>query len=109
MTIDLALEDTTAPAFQATGFNCPFCIVYAQQTWYRIRDPYGTRLGGRASEDDDTQVWVAQCFRCKKYSVWHKKKMIYPSEGIAPLPHPDLPDDDDHHHDQIKDDSVRCC
>jgi hypothetical protein len=74
MTIDLALEDTTAPAFQATGFNCPFCIVYAQQTWYRIRDPYGTRLGGRASEDDDTQVWVAQCFRCKKYSVWHKKR-----------------------------------
>jgi hypothetical protein len=32
--------------------------------------------------------------------------MIYPSEGIAPLPHPDLPDNDHHHHhhDQIKDD-----
>jgi hypothetical protein len=30
--------------------------------------------------------------------------MIYPSEGIAPLPHPDLPDDDHHHDDQIKDD-----
>jgi hypothetical protein len=66
MTIDLALEDTTAPAFQATGFNCPFCTVYAQQTWYRIRDPYGTRLGGRASEDDGPQVWDF-CLLLKKH------------------------------------------
>lgn len=28
--------------------------------------------------------------------------MIYPFEAIAPLPHPDLPDND-HHHDQTKD------
>ncbi len=52
---------------------------------------------GWSSEDEDPQVWVAQCFRCKEYSVWHKGKMIYPSEGIAPLPHPDLPDDEKDH------------
>ena len=83
--IDLAGEDATAPAFQAKGFTCPFCRLYAQQDWYRFRDPHGTRMGG-GSKDDDPQTWLAQCFRCKKYSVWHKEKMIYPSEGL-PLFH----------------------
>lgn len=74
MTIDLALKDTTAPALQATAFICPFCTVYAQQTWYRFRDPYGSRLSRRPPKHDDPQAWVVQCFRCKKYSVWHKKR-----------------------------------
>lgn len=99
MTI-LASEDTTAPSFQVEGFTCPFCSLYAQQNWKGFQTPRRLRLGGGSTRDEDLQLWVAQCFRCKEYSVWHKEKMIYSTGGIAPMPHPDLPDDDEH----IKDD-----
>ena len=101
----MSSSDPGAPTFQVREFICPFCGVYAQQNWSTCRLPHGTIMGG-GSRDDYPQTSHAQCVRCKKYSVWHKEKMIYPSEGIAPSPHPDLPVDDDNHHDHIKDDYI---
>ncbi|MFL6487491.1 MAG: DUF4145 domain-containing protein [Nitrososphaera sp.] len=104
----MASEDTTtAPIFQVEEFTCPFCAVYAHQTWTRCRTYYGTRYGG-LKDDDDPQTWHAQCFRCKKFSVWHEKKTLYPTGGMAPFPDRDLPvdakDDPEDKKDHIKDD-----
>ncbi len=37
-------------------------------------------------------IFISQCFNCKKISVWIYDRMIYPSKGEAPPPNPDLPD-----------------
>jgi len=34
---------------------------------------------------------IASCNRCHDKSIWAEKKMVYPFESSAPLPHEDIP------------------
>jgi len=77
-----------APEHRRTAFNCPHCGAYSNQLWY---DLYINRLGLGFEKVADLDL--AYCAHCYQYSVWHQKRMSYPSSGTAPLPNPDLPDE----------------
>ena len=77
------------PSFMKTAFNCPFCSAYAEQTWCVLRysTPKDPSLIPPPLPNDDK---VCFCSHCKKYSIWHDGKMIFPEfAGIEP-PNSDL-------------------
>ena len=76
-----------APKYEETAFNCPRCGAYARQVWAIINYVIGITW----YPANDLQIVV--CSHCTEYSLWHKKKMIYPLSGNAPLPNSDLPDE----------------
>jgi len=77
-----------APYWEGSAFNCPFCKAYANQTWFDIEYyESGSRNLARAGSK------VCRCEHCKKFSIWHEWKMIYPEfSGVEP-PNPDLSTD----------------
>ena len=81
-----------APHWEGSAFNCPFCKAYANQIWFDLyienRQGY---TGFQKLEEYGSKVCF--CLHCKKYSIWHQHKMIYPEfSGIEP-PNPDLDPD----------------
>jgi hypothetical protein len=73
------------PGHNKEAFNCPLCGAYADHGWQALWNDPDDQRGGHLD--------VAVCRHCKKYSIWHRLRMIYPTSGAAPLPNPDLPDD----------------
>ncbi len=73
-----------SPEMNASGYNCPHCGAYAQQTW---ATPYVV------SDGPITNLRYGYCSHCLNYTLWHYKKMIYPNSGTAPMPIPDMPND----------------
>lgn len=74
-----------APEHLKEAFNCPLCGAYASQQWVDlVQDPTESR-GGRLQS--------CVCRRCKEYSIWHRRRMVYPTSGAAPFPNTDLPDE----------------
>jgi hypothetical protein len=73
--------------FNKTAFNCPNCGVYAMQNWElgfskSLKSSFQKRIA---------ELYVALCEHCRDYSIWYNERMIYPSIGNAPSPHPSLP------------------
>ncbi len=75
------------PAFHLDAFNCPHCNAYSEQTWSPTRF---YRQGSHWGLDD---LLHAFCSHCRKYSLWHFEKMIYPEDAGVPPPNPDLTED----------------
>lgn len=71
------------PKFQAQSFNCPFCNAYAHQTWSEL-----LYYDGDANYLKDD--YVCLCSYCKRYSIWHMRKMVYPDFSGIELPNDDL-------------------
>jgi len=74
----------TPPAFQLPAFHCPFCGVLCRQywtdTWYHDNGAF----------TPFNELKFAHCEGCRKRSVWHNGKMVYPDvSGITP-PNTDL-------------------
>ena len=75
----------TAPQFKLDAFHCPLCGVY--------------ELNGQYSHP--TMYLEAKCSCCNETSLWRRigcigseeAEMIYPDNGIAPLPDKDMPED----------------
>jgi hypothetical protein len=76
-----------APTFDAKAFNCPLCHAYAQQHWERV-----ARHGHQRVEWLD-EYGASFCLHCKKWLMWHEKKIIVPDVSAAPPPNEDLDDD----------------
>ena len=57
----------------------PFCGAFAHQTWMQ--------------HQNDPDVWVAQCRRCSKFSVWALEALVFPRTSVAPAPNADLSED----------------
>jgi len=72
-----------SPGWEKSAFNCPHCGAYAKQNWFDL-EYYDNGY--------ETLKYVKVCFctHCKKYSIWHQGKMIYPDfSGVEP-PNSDL-------------------
>lgn len=66
----------TAPKFEESAFNCPYCIAFSNQNWHGLKTISGPYLHNTR---------VCYCSRCKQYSIWHEEIMIYPDfSGIEP-------------------------
>lgn len=75
-------EKYVAPKFEADGFHCPHCDVYAHQKWFPM-------FSWSKKEFEDLSCSI--CERCGQYTVWFGNGMIYPSASTAPLPSEDMP------------------
>lgn len=75
-----------APEFKGSAFNCPYCGAYARMTWYQLH-----------YNQTSAPFRRAQCEHCRKPSYWHSTEesdyMIVPNNALAPMPHPDTPED----------------
>ena len=82
-----------APVFGEASFNCPHCNAYSHQTWESIRSYDEQSRTQYPSCNYVTDLKIAWCARCERYSLWLKEKMIYPEESGIQMPNPDLRDD----------------
>jgi len=74
----------TPPAFQLPAFHCPFCGVLCRQYWTH------TWYHDNGAFTPFNELKFAHCEGCRKRSVWHNGKMVYPDvSGITP-PNTDL-------------------
>jgi hypothetical protein len=73
------------PKFKERGFNCPHsnCGAYALQRWNDLYTP-----GSSVISDLD----IAYCDHCGKYSLWQNHNLIYPAVRNAPPAHSDMPE-----------------
>ena len=56
--------------------------------------PFFSNLGsGSLSSPDLCNVFVSECFNCRKLSLWICDRLVYPHPGEAPPPNPDLSED----------------
>ena len=88
----------TFPECEKSEFNCPHCLVFAQQGWhnitYRQMPPAGTGTSteNMAHEFSALPIYrYASCLSCNQISIWEDEKMIYPLFGVSPLPNADMP------------------
>ena len=79
------------------GFHCPYCHVYADQTWGEA-----TWREESIDESDDyaeniriegVDMKVSVCSHCENPTFWLAEKIIYPPIHASPPANSDLPDD----------------
>lgn len=84
------------PEIFKSSFHCPICGTFAHMKWFRIGRSGLTRPYAEA-----------ECSHCRECSFWRVEEtrqnggdinslqgtMLYPDNGIAPLPESDMPDD----------------
>lgn len=76
----------TQPTWESSAFNCPLCGAYANQEWFDIEYYYESGYQNLARAGSK----ACRCGHCKKFSIWHEWKMIFPEFlGIDP-PNGDL-------------------
>ena len=85
------------PEYGNMGFHCPYCHVYADQTWGEATwreesidesDDYAENI--RIEEVD---MKVSVCSHCENSTFWLAEKIIYPPIHASPPANSDLPDD----------------
>lgn len=74
------------PRYGKTEFHCPLCDVFAQQKWHGC---FFDNDGSGYADLDKLQV--SFCVHCNRFSYWIDKKLVYPTQITAPLPHIDMP------------------
>jgi hypothetical protein len=69
--------------FYGNDFVCPYfnCQTKTHQDWFQLSYLKDSGEGtGSNVVHPLTFLYVSQCYTCKKYSVWHAMKLIYPLE-----------------------------
>ncbi len=81
--------ETVVPVFRKGAFHCHACAVFAPQEWSQLIDGVST-----------SNIWKCHCTNCHVASYWIsfnraelEPARIYPRQGGAPIPHPDMPDE----------------
>ncbi|PPC92874.1 MAG: hypothetical protein CTY33_10110 [Methylotenera sp.] len=77
-----------APVCGQEGFTCPNCGAFAQQENWGYGD---NGVGPYSGSQGQYAVGVSLCMHCKKHTIWHYDKMVYPYRGSAPMPNKDMP------------------
>lgn len=79
-------------------FTCPYCAITSQQEWGHIQfcsEYIEDRVQVTGEHYDAGEKWdgiyTSWCINCEKATLWESRKIVYPSTGIFPSPHEDLP------------------
>lgn len=110
------MPKTIVPIPLASSYTCPFCETTSTVNWYGIshaqqaklsdeldngidshspkpKGYYHTIINSFGSSSAELHDWAfAECNHCKKMTVWHKDKMVYPSTCPVDPPNPDMPE-----------------
>ena len=86
------------PKHRSHTFNCPYCDVYAHQSWNHISEYNKNDTERSYTPDgpislDQGEVEISTCLHCKEKTFWLAENIIYPAPRTAPPANSDLPDD----------------
>ncbi|MDE0465785.1 MAG: DUF4145 domain-containing protein [Candidatus Poribacteria bacterium] len=86
------------PKYSSREFNCPYCDVYAHQSWTHISEYNKTDTERKYTRDspislEQGEVEISTCLHCKEKTFWLAENIIYPVRCTAPPANSDLPDD----------------
>ncbi|MBP1640463.1 MAG: hypothetical protein H6Q17_2046 [Bacteroidetes bacterium] len=79
-------EKVITPEFNKSAFHCPWCGVFAQQS-FQI-----TFFIQNGNYRRNEELFICSCSHCCQYSYWYKGKLIIPTTGAIELPNEDLPE-----------------
>lgn len=80
------MSDYYPPVFKDISFHCPRCGVFASQDWGNLNYSNGMAY-------IETGAYYSKCAHCNKHSIWVNKKLMYPENSTAPMPHTDMPEE----------------
>ncbi|RKU21867.1 hypothetical protein C6499_20875 [Candidatus Poribacteria bacterium] len=86
------------PKHRSGTFNCPYCDVYAHQSWnhiseYNKSDTERTYTPDGPISLEQGEVEISICLHCKEKTFWLAENIIYPAPRTAPPANSDLPED----------------
>ena len=100
------LSEDTSPAHGKVAFVCPNCNTYANQVWrdlYWQPNPQGgfthavetmryELIPGTSTQTPVYEgVWMAaECARCKEFTTWRDKQLVYPRASGIVAPSADM-------------------
>jgi hypothetical protein len=79
------------PQKDLEAFNCANCHVYCRQAWFFMRG--AEKFNGFGLQFQDHRFRVSECEHCRFPTIWLDDRMLYPNNGGAEPPNPDLPAD----------------
>lgn len=77
--------------FGSAAFNCPFCDVYATQSWWSGAGTTTYGVNSKTSRDFK-DLAISACGKCGQHAYWLFATMIHPSGGGTAPPNADLND-----------------
>ena len=105
------MSDTpyTAPEFGLNVFSCPQCRAHADQKWHAIlscnlgvnnidsrqhqENVRNALSSQKANVGSPIHGWSASfCAHCRRFSIFHDEKLIFPRLFTTPPPHVDIPE-----------------
>jgi hypothetical protein len=110
------------PQLGLLSYSCPHCGALSHQTWFQVfarsftggNKPNPSRVGNAVTggttinraitssnlsgstshvQSQMSNLFFAQCYSCKSYSIWVADGLIYPAQKVVVQPHDDMPDD----------------
>ena len=75
------------PTVMANSFTCPHCGAISKQDWWIL-----AFNGSHYQNQDNNQLRTGTCQHCGQSSIWVMTKMVYPDNGNAPFPNPEMPE-----------------
>jgi hypothetical protein len=76
-------EGYFSPEFLGDAYHCPYCNVYAHQSWVNIFAGYGNPLQNPSGN-------VSSCGHCHMSAIWIEGRLLFPPILTAPPAHNDL-------------------
>ncbi|WP_028590347.1 DUF4145 domain-containing protein [Paenibacillus massiliensis] len=74
------------PVFGQESFHCPYCNVFAKQTWGKVAHDVFRSFSFLEEFN------VSRCSHCTQFSLWNNEVLIVPMAISAPMPHTDMPE-----------------
>lgn len=106
-------KNPNPPSIASSSFDCPYCGAYSQQSWHSLlagrienAEQWKSIINNIIDKDIVTVVhrenlsyatehvnnlFLSQCYNCKRAAVWFGKRLIFPQECYGVGPNDDLP------------------
>lgn len=107
----IGMARSVPAAINLSAFDCPHCGVYTSHFWYELFQekitgttpvPFVWKGSPEIGETGATNnqpnqkmsnLHIARCFHCHKYSLWVCEQMVWPASKLGTAPNIDLPGD----------------
>src|SRR5690554_5373063 len=77
------------PKVYSNSFTCPHCGVLSKQRWnwatWKLETGYDIKYA-------ENKLRVGYCDHCGERTLWIEEKMLFPENGQAPFPNPEMPE-----------------